>query len=82
MPTSAAPAPGVEYRSGMRFYSLDAFVSAAEGIGEVVRISGADCQLEIGALTELLFEQHGPLLLFEHLTGATPEFRSCCSVLF
>ena len=49
----------------MAFSDLRAFVEAATTIGETKVIRGADWNLEIGCLTELMAEQEGPLLLFD-----------------
>jgi 4-hydroxy-3-polyprenylbenzoate decarboxylase len=45
------------------------FVAALERAGEVQRVEGADPNLEMGALTELMAERQGPMLLFERIAG-------------
>ena len=49
----------------MAFPDLRTFIDGAARIGELKQIDGADWNLEIGCLTELMAEQEGPLLLFD-----------------
>ena len=59
----------------MAFSDLRSFIDAAAAIGEAKVISGADWNLEIGCLTELMAEQDGPLLLFDAIAGYPKGFR-------
>src|SRR5437762_2634742 len=61
--------------------SLQAFVAAAEQSGDVVRINGADWNLEVGCLTELSCEVDGPLLLFDEFAGSPKGFRVASNVI-
>ena len=55
--------------------------TAAARIGELKQIDGADWNLEIGCLTELMAEQEGPLLLFDNVPGYPKGFRIAANVL-
>ncbi|MFC1869736.1 UbiD family decarboxylase [Chloroflexota bacterium] len=59
----------------MKFDSLREFIDACEGFGELKRIDGADWNLEIGALSEMLAEKRGPALLFDHIKDYPAGFR-------
>jgi UbiD family decarboxylase len=65
----------------MAFSDLRSFIDAAAAIGETKTIKGADWNLEIGCLTELMAEQDGPLLLFDSVTGHRQGFRIATNVL-
>src|SRR5262245_20596905 len=65
----------------MAFTDLRAFIDGAAEIGELKQIDGADWNLEIGCLTELLAEQDGPLLLFDNIVGYPKGFRIAANVL-
>lgn len=64
----------------MRYKSLGEFVQAAEGIGDLKVIHGADLDLEVGCLTELSAELDGPLLLFDRFKGFPADFRVASNV--
>jgi 3-polyprenyl-4-hydroxybenzoate decarboxylase len=59
----------------MAFSDLRAFIAAADTLGEAKIIDGADWNLEIGCLTELMAERDGPLLLFDNISGYPKGFR-------
>lgn len=42
---------------------------------ELLEIKGADWNLELGALTELMYDAEGPALLFREVLGHAPEYR-------
>lgn len=65
----------------MSHKSLGEFIEAADGIGEVKVIHGADLNLEVGCLTELAAEQNGPLLLFDQFKGFPGDFRVATNVV-
>ena len=65
----------------MAFSDLRSFVDAAAAIGEAKTINGADWNLEIGCLTELMAEQEGPLLLFDSIVGYPKGFRIVTNAL-
>ncbi|MGZ8445501.1 MAG: UbiD family decarboxylase, partial [Candidatus Binatia bacterium] len=65
----------------MPFNDLRTFIDGAARIGELKQIDGADWNLEIGCLTELMAEQEGPLLLFDNVPGYPTGFRIAANVL-
>ncbi len=65
----------------MPFNDLRSFIAGAERIGELKVIEGADWDLEIGCITELMAEQEGPLLLFDSIPGYPKGFRIAVNVL-
>jgi UbiD family decarboxylase len=65
----------------MAFADLRAFIDGAARIGEMKVIEGADWNLEIGCLTELMAEQQGPLLLFDKIVGYPKGFRLVTNAL-
>ena len=65
----------------MPFSDLRTFIDGTARIGELKQIDGADWNLEIGCLTELMAEQEGPLLLFDNVPGYPKGFRIAANVL-
>lgn len=65
----------------MAFQGLEDFIDAADEAGEVRRIEGADLDLDIGCLTELVAERQGPLLLFDGIAGYPRGYRICSNPL-
>ncbi len=59
----------------MPFESLGDFIKAAEAVGEVQHIEGADLELDVGGLTELTAERGGPMLVFDKFAGYPAGFR-------
>jgi len=59
----------------MPFRDLRGFLHAAAELGEVKTIEAADWDLEIGCITELSAEKHGPILLFDAIAGYPRGFR-------
>ena len=60
---------------------LREFVRQAEAAGELVKVEGADPNLEIGAIYELSHEHfYPPVLLFESIKDVDPAFRLLCNV--
>ncbi|MFM2130117.1 MAG: hypothetical protein RL477_1663 [Pseudomonadota bacterium] len=60
---------------------LRAFLRIAEEAGEVERVTGADPELEMGALYELSLERaQPPVLLFENMVGAAANHRIAVNV--
>ena len=45
----------------MPYSSLEDFIKAADAIGEVEYVEGADLERDVGCLTELLGERGGPM---------------------
>src|SRR3990167_7867158 len=56
-------------------HDLRSFIGLLESMGEIKKIEGADWNLEIGGLTELLSEKQGPALLFDRIKGYPPGCR-------
>jgi UbiD family decarboxylase len=61
--------------------SLGEFIEAADAVGEVRVVEGADRDRDIGCLTELSAEMNGPLLLFQGISGFDPDFKICSNLL-
>jgi len=59
----------------MPFDSLEQFIKAADEVGELARIEGADLESDVGGLTELVAERRGPMLLFDRFVGFPPGHR-------
>ena len=62
--------------------SLKQWISEAEAMGELKRLSGVSEVLEMGALTLLAQEKGGgqsPALLFENVPGYAPDYRVLAS---
>ncbi len=51
------------------------FMTEVEKRGDVKVVEGADCDLEIGTLTELMCERQGPMLLFDRINGYPKGYR-------
>lgn len=65
----------------MAFRDLRDFLAAAAALGDVRTIEGADWDLEIGCITELSAEKHGPILLFDAIAGYPAGYRIAANVL-
>ncbi len=59
----------------MAWADFRAFLAELERRGQVKIVEGADPELEIGTLTELMCERHGPMLLFDRIKGFPPGYR-------
>ena len=58
------------------FEDLRAFLQALDDIGQLKRVEGADWDLEIGTITELMHEQDkGGALLFDRIKGYLEGYR-------
>lgn len=64
----------------MGYKSLGAFIEAADQIGDVKVIHGADRDQDVGCLTELGAERAGPLLLFDRFESFPSDFRVASNV--
>lgn len=63
-------------RSCPPFADLRAFIDEVEARGQLVRVDGADWDLEIGAITELAATRpNAPTVLFDSIKGYPPGFR-------
>src|SRR5581483_4464454 len=59
----------------MIFEDLREFIDAVDGLGELRRISGAHWDVEIGAITEVVVERDGPMLLFDDIPDYPHGYR-------
>lgn len=59
----------------MAFRDLREYLKALEGIGELKVIEGADWDMEIGAIAEIVGENKGPTLLFDKIKGYPQGYR-------
>lgn len=64
----------------MSFKSLGEFIEAARAIGELKVVHGAGLDLDVGCLTELAYEQDGPMLLFDRFKAYPSDFRVVSNV--
>ncbi|HSR55963.1 MAG TPA: UbiD family decarboxylase [Alphaproteobacteria bacterium] len=64
-----------------RSYDLRAFMEDLRESGDLREIAGADWNLEIGAITEILGEDEGPALLFDEIEGYPKGYRVFSNVL-
>lgn len=68
----------------MIFQDLREFIDECDRIGELHRIDGAETDLEIGALTELIAEEDlmgHPALLFDQIKGYPKGYRVLSNIL-
>jgi UbiD family decarboxylase len=63
----------------MPFDSLGDFIKAAEAVGEVQYVDGADLEMDVGGLTELVAEKSGPMLVFDKFAGYPAGYRVCAN---
>ncbi len=59
----------------MAFDSLGDFINAADKVGEVLYVNGADLEMDVGGLTELTAEKNGPMIVFDKFAGYPVGFR-------
>jgi UbiD family decarboxylase len=65
----------------MPYSSLEDFIKAADAIGEVEYFEGADLELDVGCLTELLGERGGPMPVFNKIPGYPAGYRVCSNTV-
>ena len=65
----------------MPYSSLGDFIKAADAIGEVQYVEGADLELDVGCLTELLGERGGPMPVFDKIPGYPAGYRVCSNTI-
>ena len=63
----------------MPFESLGDFIKAADAVGEVQYVEGADLEMDVGGLTELIAERGGPMLVFDKFAGYPAGHRVCAN---
>jgi hypothetical protein len=61
----------------MPYSSLEDFIKAADAIGEVEYVEGADLELDVGCLTELLGECGAPMPVFNKIPGYPALLAAC-----
>jgi UbiD family decarboxylase len=62
--------------------SLRAWVDQVRKLGELRDVAGAECELEIGTIVDILMEQAGnPAVLFDRIPGYQPGYRVIGNVL-
>jgi UbiD family decarboxylase len=59
----------------MLWQDLREYLDRLDAVGELLRVSGADWEEEIGGITELMIERHGPALLFDDVPGYPKGYR-------
>ena len=64
----------------MSFKSMGDFIAAAEKLGDVKMVHGADLDLDVGCLTEIAYEEDGPMLVFDRFKGFPDDFRVVTNV--
>ena len=66
----------------MGFRDLREFVEVIDRLGELKRVDGADWDLEVGAITEIIaLKPSCPLLLFDNIKGHKPGYRIVTNLL-
>ncbi len=65
----------------MPYQSLEDFIKAADAVDEVRYVDGADLELDVGCLTELIGEREGPLLLFDKFANYPAGYRVCANAI-
>jgi len=63
------------------FDDFRSFIKELEKKGELKKIQGADCDLDIGGITELFAERRGPALLFDEIKGYSKGYRVSSNVV-
>jgi UbiD family decarboxylase len=62
--------------TGHHYDDVRQYLAAVEAAGELVRVSGANTEEEIGALTEITaWSKEHPMLLFEDIPGYDSDFK-------
>lgn len=59
----------------MPWSDLREYVDAIDRLGELRTVENADWDLEIGTISELNYERHGPALMFDRIKGYPPGYR-------
>jgi UbiD family decarboxylase len=65
----------------MPFKDLRQYLEAVDRFEQLRTVEGADCDLEIGGLTELCWERGGPVLLFDAVQGYARGYRLVTNLL-
>jgi 4-hydroxy-3-polyprenylbenzoate decarboxylase len=66
-----------------RYNDLREWLELVDGMGQLARLDGADWDLEIGAITDMVSKSHElkPALLFDNIVGHAPGYRVLSSSL-
>ncbi len=59
----------------MSFRDLRDFIATLDDSGELRHVDGADCEHDIGVLSELMWERDGEALLFDNVKGYPKGYR-------
>src|ERR1035437_9978975 len=62
------------YRGGLEM-DLREYIEGIKSVGALREVEGADWNLEIGAITEMVGEKDGPALLFDNIKGYPKGYR-------
>src|SRR4030095_6319500 len=65
----------------MPYSSLEDFIKAADAIGEVEHVEGADLELDVGWLTELVVRRGGRMPVFNKIPGYPAGYRVCSNTV-
>ena len=65
----------------MPYQSLEEFIKAADAVDEVRYVKGADLDLDVGCLTELMAERDGPMLVFDKFADFPAGYRVCSNAI-
>ena len=63
------------------FDDLRSFLQKLDEIGQLKKVEGADWDLEIGTINELMAERQGPALLFDKVKGYPSGYRIATNIL-
>jgi len=63
------------------FDDLRGFLQKLDEIGQLKKVEGADWDLEIGTINELMAERQGPALLFDKVKGYPAGYRIATNIL-
>ncbi len=65
----------------MSYRDLRDWLTQVEELGELKTIQKADWDVEIGVITEIVMNRHGPALLFDQITGHPAGYRIVANAL-
>lgn len=65
----------------MSYRDLRAWMTQVEELGELKTLQRADWDVEIGVITEIAMNRHGPALLFDNIAGYPPGYRILANAL-
>lgn len=65
----------------MSYRDLRGWMTQVEELGELKVVQKADWDVEIGVITEIVMNRHGPALLFDNITGYPAGYRIVANAL-